>query len=317
MAKRTIQTSRPGRIIGIEHDHLSIRCAQLTTDGRDGFSIDRLEELKGDFASDSGLLEGYRALRNTLGIGARDPVVTCLAGKQVFAAELEFRKLGGDEMEQALRLELRKTVHFEVATSTLDFQILDDALSGTGSMVQVLVALAANSVLKRETGLLERAGMKAMAVDVLPIAIANSLWAYQGEREGNAPWVGLHVGPQISTIVIDSEHYPFFNRNIYFAAEEAFGPNANPADREKRIQQLADEVSRSLLFYEKNSQASGFQEILLLGDYLESDAIAERVQRICGLAVRKMDLPGKLGPGRQSVPGRFDLAVGLALRGER
>jgi Tfp pilus assembly PilM family ATPase len=316
MAKRTIQTSRPGRTIGIEHDHLAIRCARLATDGRGGFTVDRLEEVKGNFSEDMSLLEGYRSLRNTLGINTRDAVVICLAGKQVFASQLEFRKLGQEEMEQALRLELRKTVHFEVATSTLDFQILDNDRSGTGSGVQVLVALAANSLLTRELGLLERAGIKALAVDVLPVAVANSLWSSQGAREADLPLVGLHIGPQISTIVIDSEYFPFFNRNIYFTAEDVFSPNANPADREKRLQFLAEEVSRSLVFYEKSYNASGFQEILLLGESLEGNAISDHLKRTAGLSARTLDLPKILGSTDKSTPGRFDLAIALAMRGE-
>lgn len=316
MVKRTIQASRPGYTIGIEHDHLAIRCARLATDGRGGYSVERLEEIKGDFADDGRLLEGYRAVRNALSVGARDSVVTCLAGKQVYAAQMEFRKLSGDEMEQALRLDLRKTVHFEVATSILDYEVLEENGSSGGSTAQILVALAANAILKKELALLERAGMKASAVDVLPVAAANALWSNQGGREGDAPLVGLHVGPQISTIVIDAEHYPFFNRNIYFAAEDIFLPSANPIDRDKRLQSLAEEVSRSLLFYEKSAHVSGFQEIHLFGDFLDGNDLLARIRQVTGLAVHKMDLPRKLGWARESVPGRYDLAVALALRGE-
>lgn len=316
MSKRSIQTTRAGYTVGIEHDHQTIRCARVSADGRGGFSVERLEEAKGDFSAEAGLLEGYRAIKNAVGIGARDAVVACLSGKQVYASELEFRKLAEEEMEQALRLELRKIVHFEIATATLDFEILEEDGSDTGSMAKILVALAANSLLNREMNLLARAGIKAAAFDVLPVGVANALWAYRGGKEGEAPLVGLHLGPQTSTIVIDSEHFPFFNRTIPFAAEEIFGPNAASHDVEKRIQSLTEEVTRSVLYYEKNYHASGFQEIHLLGDYLEGDLLAERLRRASGLAARKMDLPGALGSVREPVPGRFDLAVALALQGD-
>jgi Tfp pilus assembly PilM family ATPase len=316
MVKRTIQTSRPGHTIGIEHDHLAIRCARLSTDGRGGFAVERVEEFKGDFSEDTGLLEGYRNVKSIMGVSARDSVVACLAGKQVYAAQMEFRKLGSEEMEQALRLELRKTVHFEVATSTLDYEFLEEDGSSNGGMAQIMLALASNSLLNRELGLLERAGMRVSVVDLLPMAIANALWSFNGIKEGDSPLVGLHVGPQISTIVIDAEHYPFFNRNIYFAAEDVFGPNANPVDRDKRLQSLADEVSRSLVFYEKNSQTSGFQELQLLGDFLDGEDLQARLKKVSGLPVRKMNLSEKLGFTRDAVPGRFDLALALAARGE-
>ncbi|HKP98556.1 MAG TPA: pilus assembly protein PilM [Fibrobacteria bacterium] len=314
--KRSIQTSKPGFIFGIEQDHQTIRSARISSDGRGIYSVDRLEEVKGDFSEDLGLLDGFRKVKGLLNIGSRDPVVACLSGKQVFASQLPFRKLAPEEMEQALRLELRKTVHFEVATSTLDFEVLDEDQGSTGGLAQVMVALAANSLLNRHLALLEKAGLKAIAVDVLPVAVANAIWAWKGGSEGDHPLVAMHMGPQISTIVIDGEHSPFFNRNIYFAAEDVFGPNASQGDRDKRLRSLADEISRSLIFYEKNSQVTGFQEILLLGDYLDQEPLLAQVGHATGLSLKKMDLAGKLGSMRESAAGRFDLAVALALRGE-
>lgn len=314
MVKRSIQTSRPGFTFGIEHDHLAIRCARLSSDGRGGFTVSRLEEIKGDFAEDQALLEGFRTLKNAMGVGGRDMVVASLSGKQVYAAQFEFRRLGKEEMEQALRLELRKSVHFEVATSTLDYEFLAEEGSSDGGPAQILVALAANALLAREMRLLESAGMKASAVDVLPVAVANAMWSYRGTREGDAPLVGLHVGPQITTIVIDSEHFPFFSRNIHFPAEEQ--PAAKPADAERRLRAFADEIARSLQYYEKMWNATGFQEVLLLGDFLDAEGFQDQIRKVTGLRIHRMDLPQKLGAARESFPGKFDLAVALALRGE-
>jgi hypothetical protein len=71
-----------------------------------------------------------------------------------------------------------------------------------------------------------------------------------------------------------------------------------------------------MVFYEKSSEASGFREIDMLGDYLDGADLIESLQRQTGLPIRKMDLPGKIGNRRESQPGRFDVAVALALRGE-
>lgn len=314
--KRTIQTSKPGFLYGIEHDSQSMRVAKLSTDGRGEFIVVRLEEVKGDYSEDIGLLEGFRNIKSLMGIGSRDTLVICLSGKQVFASQIPFRKLGAEEMEQALRLELRKTVHFEVATSSLDYEVLDQDEGSTAGYAQVMVALASNTLLNRHLSLLDKAGLRAVAVDVLPIAVANAIWTWKAGREGDHPLVALHVGAQVSTIVIDSAHSAFFNRSIYFAAEDVFGPNANPVDRNKRIRSLSDEISRSLMFYEKNSQVSGFQEILMLGDFLQEEVLLGQIQNHTGIPLRKMDLAGKLGSNGESMPGRFDLAIALALRGD-
>lgn len=316
MIKRSIQTSKPGFIVGIEYDHLSIRVAKLSSDGRGSFTIDRIEEFKGDYSEDAALLEGLRQVKTSMNINSRDPVVTCLAGKQVFATQIPFRKLASEEMEQALRLELRKTVHFEVATATLDYEIVSKDGDRIDGMVQLLVAMAANALLKKQLSLLEKVGLKADAVDVLPIAVANALWTAKEGDAKNQTMVALHIGPQISTIVIDGEHTPFFSRNLYFSAEDVFSPKASTQDREKRLQSLIDEVSRSLDFYDKNSGSGGFQEIVLLGDFLDGESLIHQLHKRTGLPINTMDLAKKFGYLGETTAGRFDLAIALALRGE-
>lgn len=314
MVKSAIQPSRPGTTVGIEFDHLAIRAALLTADGKGGVSIERLEEARGDFEEDSGLLEGLRQIKNALGISGRDGVVACMAGKQVFASQIAFRKLPLEELEPALRLELRKTVHFEVATSALDYEILSEGDEKDGGQYQLLVALAANSLLNRRLKALERAGLRATAVDVLPVAVANALRAWNAGSGKDHPLIALHVGPQVSTIVIDGTTSPFFNRNVRFAASDATGES--PREKDASLKSLADEVSRSLIFYEKNFHATGFRELLLLGDYLDDPSLAAKLRAGVELPVRVMDLPVKMGWSREAPPGRFDLAVALALRGE-
>ncbi len=316
MIKRTIQTSIPGFTVGIEYDTLAIRVARLSTDGRGSFTVDRLEEFKGSFAEDVGLLEGLRQVKTLMNINTREPVVTCLAGKQVFATQIPFRKLATEEMEQALRLELRKSVHFEIATSTLDFEVVSDNTGPSAGMIQVLVALASNALLKKQLELLEKVGLKADAVDVLPIAVANALWTWKDGEVGNQTLVALHIGPQITTIVIDGEESSFFSRNLYFPAEDVFGPKSSIPIRESQIQSLVDEVSRSLAFYDKNTGSSGFQEIVLLGDFLDGETLISNLLKQTGLRINKMGLPSKLGFQSDSLPGRFDLAIALAMRGE-
>jgi Tfp pilus assembly PilM family ATPase len=160
VTKRSIQTSNPGYYTGIEFDAHTLRAARVSSDGRGGFSIAALEEASGDYSEDANLIESLRQLKGRLGFAQRDTIVTCLSGKQVFAAQLDFRRLSGEEMEQALRLELRKMVHFEVATSTLDYEILEDEEGSTSGHCRVMTALAANSLLSRQMAVLDKAGLR-------------------------------------------------------------------------------------------------------------------------------------------------------------
>ena len=53
----------------------------------------------------------------------------------------------------------------------------------------------------------------------------------------------------------------------------------------------------------------------MLGDYLQEEILLSQIQNHTGVPLRKMDLAGKLGSNREPMPGRFDLAIALAIRG--
>lgn len=304
---------KPCFAVGIEFDHLAVRGARLAFDEKGGQSVDSLVDVTGNFSEDGDLIEGLRQVKDRLKMGAKDILATCLSGKQVSVSQITFRRLPPEEMEQALRIEMRKSVPFEITGSTLDYQILGE-VDSPSETIQILVALAGSGMLSRQLKVLEKAGLAPSIVDVLPVVACNALWASVGIPKSDAPHVAVHIGPQISTIVIDGARSPHFNRYVYFSAEDFVGKGPGSPDVDKRIQSLVDEVSRSLAFYEKSTFATGFQEVLLMGEYLDTPNLADRIRRQTGLGVRKMDIPKKLGYSHDMPHGRFDLATALALR---
>jgi Tfp pilus assembly PilM family ATPase len=208
---------------------------------------------------------------------------------------------------------MRKSIPFEIAGSTLDYQVLEGR-DGKSETVQVLVAMAGAGLLARHLGLLEKVGLNPTVVDLLPVAVGNALWSWVGAPKSDSPHVAVHIGPQISTIVIDGARSPFFNRYVYLAAEDFPGKEPGAPDVERKLHNLAEEVARSLAFYEKSSFAAGFQQVMLLGEFLDTPALAEKLRRQTGLPVQKIDLPRKLGRTHDQPAGRFDLATALALR---
>lgn len=313
MKPRKKSSGRPGYSVGLEFDHLAIRAAKLGTDGNGGWKVEDLADVTGNFAEDADLIEGLRQLKDRLRIASRDGLATCLTGKQVSASQITFRNLPAEEMSQALRLEMRKSVPFDIAGSTLDYQVLNEA-AAQAETVQVLVALAGAGLLSRQLNVLEKAGLSPSVVDVLPISAGNALWNWVGQPKNDAPVAAVHIGPQISTIVIDGPKSPFFYRYVYFAAEDFVGKETGTNELDKRIHSLAEEVARSLAFYEKSALAGGFQEICLMGEYLDTPLLTEKLRRTTGLGLRKMDLAKKMGHEHAMPAGRFDLAVSLALR---
>jgi Tfp pilus assembly PilM family ATPase len=223
-----------------------------------------------------------------------------------------------------LKLEVRKHLSFEVSTSTLDHQIVSEhGVEVEGEETQVLVTAVANLLLQRHLRQMESVDLKPLVVDLLPVAVANAFWIWSDalpEDHENMIHVILHMSPDVCTLVVDGENAPFFNRNIYFTAYDVFGDaNSNLTDREKkrRITILGDEVVRSLSFYEKTYSNSNFYGINLLGEYIDAPELTSMLQEKTGLGLEKLDLVQRCGSGVKAAPGKFDLAIALALRDDK
>lgn len=309
-------TKKPGASLGIEWDFGAIRGARVSFGGPTGYHAEALIEERGDFESDAALIEGLKKVKNALSPAAKDGVATSLAGKQVYTSQLPFRVLDGNEMESALRLEIRKSLPFDIHSSALDYLQLGEPDEET-SLAQFLVVAAHNSLITRQIKVLEKASLDPAVVEALPLTLANALWAQVGTAKTDAPMVALHFGPQICTVVIDGEQTPYFHRNVYFNAETLFGESAasiNDLNRVKRLDMLGEEIARSLAYYEKSALVNGFGHMLLFGDFLTAPELGETLRRHTGLQPTRAHLAKRFGYTGDAEPGRFDLALALALR---
>lgn len=315
MAKKDTKT------IGIEYDNCAIRAAKLKVVPREKdvlYFIEKTAEIKGNFLKDEELVAGLKKTRETIGAGMNDQVVSCVSGKQIYTAQLPFRRLPDGEMRSALRYEIRKNLPFEVAGATIEYQFLPGA-DTKGDAVDVLVASVANILLTRHLKNLEKAGFKPDIIDVFPLAVANTFW--EAKRSSSIPGsaIILHIGPESCCLIIDGEASTYYHRTIYFAARELFetGTDSTVPEREKerRITGLTDELARSLSFYESNFQTASFSVAYLFGGYLQKELI-EILEAKTGLRTEKINLVKTLNPELKVEDGKFDLAVSLAMRKE-
>ncbi len=319
MAKKQTTT------IGIEYDNLGIRVAKVkaTPRGKDTqFQIEKLEEISGNVARDEDLVAGLKNIRGKLSAGGTDRIVSCISGKQLYAAQIPFKRLPDEEMRNALRFEIRKNLPFEVAGSTLEYQYVSTG-DKKNEISDVLVASVANILLNRHIALLSKAGFKPRTVDILPLVAANAFWAAQKNGTAEEKPAGsaganiiLHIGPDMSSVIIDGEESSFFHRTIYFTAKELGGDGQDELpmrEKERRISGLTDELVRSLSFYESNYHTASFSTVHLLGNYLKPELL-EIVESKTGLHTQPIDLVKTLMPGMETVPGKYDLAVALGMR---
>lgn len=317
MIRKDPKTShrKASSVVGIEADALAVRAVRIMHGGTSGYQIDSVCEERGPFSSDSDLIDGLKRAKDRLNIGPKDRVATVLTGKQIWAGEVAFRPLPLEEMASALKLEVRKSLHFEAIGSTIDYQVLEEAGEGR-ELSKLLVVAAHQSLIHRQTSLLDKAGMRPSVMEVLPVTVCNALWAQVGNNKGDAPQVALHFGPQVTTVVIDGEKSPFFNRSIYFAAEDIFGKTEtlSERDREKRLHLLGEEVARSLTYYEKQAMLQGFGGLVMMGDYANEAGLTSLIRQVTGIKPTFPDLLSRLGYQAPGEPAKLAVSIALALR---
>lgn len=308
---------------GIEFDSCGIRIANLEYRGegaKPSHTLHHVEELRGDFTRDDALIDGLKKIRDNAGITSNVQAGTCIGGKQLYAAQMPFRKLKPDETRNALRLEIRKNLSFDAATATIEYQVVDTEDAKPGEQ-QIIVTAVANPLIKKHVAIMEKAGIKPTVIDTLPTCAANAFFTEvkQLAGEGTAHVI-MHIGPSVTTLVIDGDKVPFFHRNIYFAADDLFGkPEADASpeqERQRRLATLTDEVMRSIAYYEKTWHVSGIPGLHLLGDHTDKNELVEALSQRTGLRIKFIDLCSRFSASPIELPARFALAITLAMRNE-
>jgi Tfp pilus assembly PilM family ATPase len=315
MARKTITS------VGVEFDMLGLRAARVTTvlQGRETeVKVEELEETTGDYSKDEALAAALKAAGEELSVKPKDRVVVSLSGKQVYISQIKFKEMPDAEMKNALRFEIRKNLPFDAAGAVLDYQVAEGSDPDKKGKSTVTVTAVASALLDRTLRLLEKAALKPWIVDVLPLALANAFWAGRPAEDPDMAHAIVHFAPDVCNVVIDGESAPFYMRSIYFSAEEIFGAAAKElAAREKtrRLEALGDELRRSLSYYEKTYNVSRYGWLCLAGNYAQHEELAGQVRDKVGLPVDETPLLTRINSRVQAPPGKFDLALALALRG--
>ena len=315
MAK-TVVTS-----IGIEFDTISIRAVKLniqTGGSRQKVMVAGLSELRGDFSTDENLAGGMKKIKEKIAVSPTDLVATSLSGKQVYVAQIPFRKLPDDEMKNALRLEIKKSISFEVAGASIDYQMVDGTKKGEDA--QYIVTAIPSVMVSRHLNMMERLGIRPFVVDVFPLSIANAFHLSQPSLAIGLAYVVVHIGPIVTNVVICGDAgVPFFHRSIYFLSEELFGDNdqaaaLSGADLDHKLNDLTEEIARSISFYGKTYNVTSISGVFLLGDYLDNPGIITGISGKTGVSTEVIDVFSVLKQASNAPKGKFEVAVGLAMR---
>jgi Tfp pilus assembly PilM family ATPase len=306
--------------VGIEYDTLGIRAAKVTASKRGKYihyNIDKLEEIRGSFEKEEDLTEGLKKIRGKISIGLKERIVTCVSGKQLYAVQIPFKTLPEAEMENALKFEIRKNLPFEATGSTLDYQVIKRAEKKDENST-LLVTTVANVLLDNHLAALHKVGIKPHAVDVLPVAVSNVFWREKVQKVEGEAFVMIHLSPTVCNMVVDGNEVMFYTRSIYFSSQDIFGEHTEEEvagkERERRMNAFGEELKRSLAFYEKNYGTSNYSACYLMGEYVDIPDVFEFFKEKIRLDLKYSELTGIAESKKNARKGKFDVAIGLAMR---
>ena len=160
------------------------------------------------------------ALRQALGRGdfrGCDAVIT-LPAKKVDVRTLTLPGAEA-ELEKMMKWEAESYLHYDVKDACIDYVKLGDVSAGNEKRSEVLVAAAGRPYLYALLDLLDRAGLKTQAVDIMPMALCR-LARYLGEHVAESSVSIIDIGRTASLTVILDKGSLRLTRNIACGGEE-------------------------------------------------------------------------------------------------
>lgn len=270
-------------------------------------------------------------------------VVCSLPESKAFLRIISIPRMEESEAGEAIKWEMEANIPLPIDQVYFDWQFLD---TGNKNKQNVLTVAVAKNIVDDFLDVLEKAGLKAYALEVESIASARSLVKEKDAQKG----VGLIVdlGAQRTSFIMIVDGAPFFTSSVPFSAEGvndaiAKGLNMSLSEAEKikithgiessgenpvlgviksLLENLVQEIERTLDFYgEMNKDNSAVERITLCGGGSNMKGLvpylAKRLNRDVELGDPwiNLDLGNELPIINRQESARYSTVIGLALRG--
>lgn len=311
--------------VGIEYNSGSIRAVRVSSTpakGGNRYELLGTRELLGDFTKRKNCVDALKELSTSLGISHSDSVVGSLSGKQVHVAQLPFKKIPVNEMRNALRYEIRQSLPFDSLGAYIDYQWTVEPQGNTEG--ELIAAVVGNKFFDFLVDCFKDSGIHLDILDVLPLALSNTLWLRHLTMDEGIAQVCLNVSEEACNLVVDGCGVGFYSRTIpfkfqhYLAERNGNGNgNGNGEDYEKQnaLKGFSDELRRSLSYYEKNHGLKGFGRLSLSGRFCENDDLLTLLQKELGLPFAGIQMKDLLTGQAKTSGLEYEVALTLAMRG--
>jgi type IV pilus assembly protein PilM len=337
--------------IGIELGNRSVQLVQFTADQRKLIDAVRWdlpsssEEASGD-ARCRALADALTRARQGRKFRGHD-VVVCLGAQELFVQNIRVPKVPMPEMYKLIQQEATSRLPFPVAEAEVRFLCAGDVHQGEQIQREVILLACHRSVLDQVLSVVDRAGLRAAAVDIEPSALLRC-YVKQFRREGDKGHRAMFVrlGPSATSVVIAEGSEAFFLKcidvggqqlddavaaHLKISSDEAAALRRHGGDRradqqnpdvarsvseatQPVVERLVSELSLCIRYHSVTFRGQALDRLILGG--------SEAMQGLVDALAMRLDVKCELGdPLRSYEPqpsgarrGQWDVAVGLALR---
>ncbi len=336
--------------IGIDIGSRSVKLLQLTADysrvweaARWDLSTDRHHDTA---QRDAEIVRAIQQAREGRSFRGRDAVF-CLGAGELFVQNIRVPQASGDEMSRVVCAEAAGRLPFASEETDLRFFEAADVRQG-GTMRREVILLACHRPnLHRIVALAEKAGLRAAAIDVEPIAMLRCYCKqYRRDEDQQQCAMLINLGASNTVVVIargtDAVFIKYINtggeqfdeavaRRLKLPPTEAAALRRHNGDRrsEQRdpeitrsiaesvrpmLEQLVGELSRCVRYYSVTFRGQPPARMVVGGGEATPAVVewlAQHLDMPCELADPLRSFEKPLFPGRI---GQWDVAAGLALR---
>jgi type IV pilus assembly protein PilM len=304
------------RAIGLDIGTFAVRAAELVFSNT-GPKVVRFGQLTlpngavvaGEVIDTHAVAATLRRLWDGAGFRGRE-VVLGLANQKVFVREAEMTAMSDEDLAAAFQFQDAEILPVSPDEAYVDFQRLEDLLDAEGNQrVRLLVAAAQKSMVAAHLEALELAGLRALRLDPLPLALVRSIGTsgLATLEEGASCEALVCIGAGVTTIVVHEGGIPRFVRFLpdgsaaaTEAVMEALGTEFDQAEAAKRaadappeilaalvpaVDKLVEEIRSSIAFYIAQHPECPVGRVILAGGGSRTRDLPERLSRAAGLPV--------------------------------
>ena len=341
--------SRRTTPIGVDIGTRSIKLVQLSADhnelidaasGSCEFDGSQTREQVDQVAGSLGrVLEGR-------GFRGRDAVI-CLDQRHLFLQNMRVPKADQASVERSIQQEAAGRIPFPVAEAEMRFLEAADIRHGDAVMREVILMACHRPVLDRAIEMVERAGLRPVAVDVEPAAIMRShVSQFRREQDHGVRSILVQVGYSSTAVtIVEGDHALFIKyielggkdldeavaQKLQMQIGEASALRRHNGDRRSDrqdpeiarsvseatrpvVERLASELSKCVRYHSVTFRGSPLTRFVLSG--------GEATQQLLDLLGKRLSLQADLSDPLRVYParsnntrkGQWDVATGLALR---